>query len=250
MKATVKKFKDDLYAIRYGEEHIIGALGEPLVHRNKDLMEYLAAHISTKQESERGFALDEPYATLYYTLSWLPEIENQTDPISLDPHWEISCDPVFHMEPGPPMILVQMAAYQPVKDWLEAIGAKYVDLPLLYIHSEEDLVEAKKKPFNYIGEENSTRIMNEWNTLTNPEKALACYIQYHTSPYNRNSLCAAILLLKSKIKDQQWAEICCAANNISPYMSDVSKKEFNNHKKYYKAVAGSIQTVRTLLKPT
>ena len=250
IRAVVQEYGDGFYAIRYGKEYIRGALGEPLVHRSREVMEYLAAHINTKKQSERGFALDEPYATLYYTLSWLPVIENRADPISLDPHWVISCDPVFHLEPGPPMIQVQMAAYEPVKAWLEELGTDYVDLPLLYLFSEKDLEEARKEPGNYIGEENSSLILDEWNALTDAGKALACFIQYNTLPHSRNSLCGAILLLQGRITGQEWAEISCAAGNISPLLGDVSKKDFNNHMKYYQAVAGSIPEVLRLLNPS
>jgi len=41
MKAIVQLLKNDFYAIRYGKEFIIGALGEPLRHRSKDVMEVL-----------------------------------------------------------------------------------------------------------------------------------------------------------------------------------------------------------------
>lgn len=247
MKAKVQLLKDNLYSIRYGKGSIISAFGEPLVHPNKELMVYLAEHISTKEASERGFALDEPYSTLYFTLSWLPVVENQTDPIAKDPHWEISCDPVFHLEPGPPMIQVQMAAYEPVKSWLEELGADYVDLPLLYLYSEEALEEARKEAYNYIGEENSSLILKEWDTLSDPEKALTCFIQYNTLPHSRNSLCGAILLLRGRITGQEWAGISCAAGNISPYLGDVTKKDYNNHMKYYQAVAESIPEVMRLL---
>lgn len=145
------------------------------------------------------------------------------------------------------MIQVQTAAYQPIKEWLEELGAAYVDLPLLYIHSEEALEEAKKKPNNYIGEVNSSLILAQWKALTDPEKAFACFIQYNTNRYSRNSLCGAILLLQGKITGQQWAEISCAAGNISPYLGDVSKKDFNDHMKYYQAVAESIPKVLRLL---
>lgn len=248
MKATVKPYKNNLYAIHYGDDSIKGAFGgEPISHESKKLMEYLAEHISTKEQSEKGFALDEPYATLYYILSWLPMVKAGTDPVSDDPHWEISCDPVFHLESGPPMIAVQMAAYQPVIEWLENMGASHTDLPLLYISTQEAEENAKSDENNYIGEENSQPILDQWNSLTVHQKAAGMFLQYHIDPGYRHSLCGATMLLKGLITEEQFAEICCAAGNISPYLGDVSEEMFQNLYTHFQKMALSAQKVVGML---
>ena len=248
MEATVKSYKNNLYVIQYGAESIKGAFAEePISHESKKLMEYLAEHISTKEPSEKGFALDEPYATLYYILSWLHMVKAGTDPVSDDPHWEISCDPVFHLEPGPPMIAVQMAAYQPVINWIESIGASHTDLPLLYISSQEAEEKAKTDVNNYIGEENSQPILDQWNSLTVNQKAAGMFLQYQIDPGYRHSLCGATMLLKGLISEQQFAEICCAADNISSYLGDVSEVMFKNLYNHFKEMGLSVKKVVDML---
>ena len=248
MTPTAELYKENCFVIGYDEEYIKDAFGqEPVMHENKELMEYLAAHIGSKEPSEKGFALDEPYATLYFTLSWLRKVREETDPVSQNPHWEISCDPVFHMEPGPPMIQVQMAAYQPVTEWLEELGARHVDLPLLYIYSREQEEEAKEDFFNHIGLENSNPILEQWNTLSAEEKALACYLQHHTDNHYRQSLCGAIMLLKGRISDAQFAQICCAASSISPHLGDVSEEMFKQIFRHFTDKAKEVQTVFKML---
>jgi hypothetical protein len=234
MKIQVKSYTEKTWALKHEKGWIIAASGQsPLVSENKKLLEFLSENINKKEPGQRGFALDEPYATLYFTLSWLNAIEEGKDPLSGDSEWEISCDPVFHLQPGPPMIQIQLEAFAPIFNWFEEIGAEQVDLPLIYAGSHEELEELKNDPSFRIGKKNSQAILKQWNSLTDNERAVAYFLQHQISRFE-HSLCAALLFIKGKLTNDQFAQTCCAAECISPEMADVSKKEYNQAIKHFK----------------
>ncbi len=247
MKVEVTSVDEKHWGLKHNNGWILNPYDDsPLLSEKKSNIEFLAKNINKKEISERGIALDEPYATLYYSLYWINKINAGKDPISDDPEWEISCDPVFHLQPGPPLLQLQIAAFTPVINWLEKNGVKHIDLPLFFTNSKEEWEDLKKDPAHLIGGDNSHSILKEWNKLSTNEKAVSYFLQYNISAF-RHSLCASLLFLTKEITNSQFTEICCAAEGISPMMGDVSEKDYDKMLLNFKYLADQANVVLKIL---
>lgn len=196
-----------------------------------ELLKIIAEELDPEQYQLEDGDIHGQYVPFYYFLSkvLMAEMDDEEGFFNDEHfHWMISCDPFFHLNPGP-----ESASQYGYIDFaikkLEEAGGRHEDLPLLMAFDEETMTERREDPDYYVDIETAEIIRGYFVKLPSVRKGLFYQLWSETGW----SVWIPLLWLNDLCEDDQFSTGIISLQNLTPDFG-VTIQEFKEEIKHYK----------------